>query len=66
MAIPGWLADESKIKQEMKWFGTTRLRLGVLPTQQLLIYGAGGLAYGRLETSASVDFANGLQRFGGS
>jgi outer membrane immunogenic protein len=33
------------------WFGTVRGRLGVLITDQVLLYGTGGLAYGRVELS---------------
>ncbi|HEX2966739.1 MAG TPA: outer membrane protein [Syntrophorhabdaceae bacterium] len=56
----------SQIKQDMEWFGTLRARFGVLPTQRLLIYGTGGLAYGKLKSSASVDFFSGDQIFAGS
>jgi len=33
------------------WFGTLRGRLGFLVAQQVLLYGTGGLAYGRVEVS---------------
>lgn len=59
-------SEISMIKQDMEWFGTTRARFGVLPTKRLLVYGTGGLAYGRLKSSASVDFFNGGQVFAGS
>jgi len=65
----GLFYDEvTQIKQEIEWFGTTRARLGVFPTQRLLIYGTGGLAYGRLKASSSVryDYAGGPNLFGGS
>jgi outer membrane immunogenic protein len=39
----------------VNWFGTGRLRAGFLPTQRLLIYGTGGVAYGDVESSLTVD-----------
>lgn len=35
------------------WLGTVRGRVGLTPTPSLLVYATGGLAYGRVETSAS-------------
>ena len=32
----------------LDWFGTLRGRVGFLPTQQLLLYATGGLAYGHI------------------
>jgi outer membrane immunogenic protein len=43
-------------QQDLKWFGTVRGRLGYLATPDLLLFGTGGLAYGRTEVSAN--FAN--------
>jgi len=34
----------------LRWFGTARGRLGWLPTDRILLYVTGGLAYGRIET----------------
>ncbi len=48
-----------RVEQKLDWFGTVRGRLGFLPTQNLLIYATGGIAYG--ETSAnhtSFDLSN--------
>lgn len=39
--------------ESLKWFGTLRGRLGFLPTESLLLYGTGGLAYGRVNRSAN-------------
>jgi outer membrane immunogenic protein len=39
------------LSQDLEWFGTARLRLGWLPTQTLLLYATGGLAFGEVETS---------------
>jgi outer membrane immunogenic protein len=38
---------------KLSWFGTMRGRLGVTVTPDLLLYGTGGLAYGRVEASAN-------------
>lgn len=38
----------------MDWFGTVRGRLGWLATDNFLLYGTGGLAYGRVHTSANL------------
>ena len=40
---------------EIDWFGTVRARLGYLMTDQVLIYGTGGLAYGRVSVSGSTN-----------
>lgn len=39
------------VDEHVKWFGTTRARLGYLPTNRLLTYVTGGLAYGKVEHS---------------
>jgi outer membrane immunogenic protein len=41
-------------QRTLDWFGTVRGRLGFLARPDLLIYGTGGLAYGRTTTNASV------------
>ena len=38
---------------KLSWFGTVRGRLGVTVTPELLLYGTGGLAYGRVDASAN-------------
>jgi len=58
-AIPNFLTDsafESSLSSEHKlsWFGTVRGRLGVTVTPELLLYGTGGLAYGRVDASANL------------
>lgn len=40
--------------QKIDWLGTLRGRLGWTPTPPLLVYATGGLAYGRVETTASI------------
>jgi outer membrane immunogenic protein len=43
----------SNLDERIKWFGTVRARLGYLPTDNLLAYVTGGLAYGRVDRSGS-------------
>jgi outer membrane immunogenic protein len=54
-AIPTIVLLESSLSSEHKlsWFGTVRGRLGVTVTPELLLYGTGGLAYGRVDASAN-------------
>jgi outer membrane immunogenic protein len=40
--------------RKLQWLGTLRARLGVLPTDRLLIFATGGLAYGQNKASASI------------
>ena len=44
--------------QDIDWYGTVRGRLGWLATPDLLIFGTGGLAYGKTEQSANLVFAS--------
>ena len=39
------------LSQDLEWFGTARLRFGWLPTQTVLLYATGGLAFGEVETT---------------
>jgi outer membrane immunogenic protein len=39
------------VDTKLPWFGTTRGRLGFLVNPSLLLYGTGGVAYGRIEES---------------
>ena len=41
-------------EERLPWFGTVRGRLGVTITPDLLLYGTGGLAYGRVSNSANT------------
>ena len=44
-------------EQHVRWFGTVRARLGFLAQDNLLIYGTGGLAYGRIDENINVGVA---------
>src|ERR1700704_6691289 len=43
-------------EQKLAWFGTVRGRVGVAVTPDLVLYGTGGLAYGRVDASANWRF----------
>jgi outer membrane immunogenic protein len=43
---------------ELSWFGTVRGRFGVTVTPALLLYATGGLAYGQIRDSATVQINN--------
>ncbi|MHC2433471.1 outer membrane protein [Bradyrhizobium sp. USDA 4451] len=49
---------------KVDWFGTVRGRIGFVPTERLLIYATGGLAFGEVKTNIanSEAFSNGLSR----
>ena len=42
---------------KLEWFGTSRTRLGILATPNILLYGTAGIAYGRYKESATVTVA---------
>jgi outer membrane immunogenic protein len=54
--IPGLAPDgvTTSAKQELKWLGTVRGRLGFTPTPPLLVYATGGLAFGDVDQEARV------------
>jgi outer membrane immunogenic protein len=41
------------VETKLNWFGTFRARLGILPTNNLLVYATGGLAYGEVQTTTT-------------
>jgi outer membrane immunogenic protein len=40
------------LTQELPWFGTARARLGIEPSDHMLVYVTGGLAYGDVKSTA--------------
>jgi outer membrane immunogenic protein len=44
----------STANERVNWFGTVRALLGFLPTNNFLVYGTGGFAYGNVQENASV------------
>ncbi len=65
-AFPGGVTGSFNIANTSKidWFGTVRGRIGFVPTERLLIYATGGLAYGEAKThiANSSAFSTGLSR----
>ena len=43
---------------KMPWFGTSRVRLGFTPWQSLLVYGTGGVAYGKITMSDEYEYSH--------
>jgi outer membrane immunogenic protein len=52
--------------EQIKWFGTARGRIGFTPTNQWLVYATGGVAFGRVDYSASTSFPGGPIQYVGS
>lgn len=44
----------AKAETKIEWFGTVRARLGYAATERLLVYGTGGLAYGKVKSGYSL------------
>jgi outer membrane immunogenic protein len=59
---PGSTGTNLALDQSLEWFGTARLRGGILASPQLLLYGTGGLAYGSIKSTGLIagNNANGL------
>jgi len=55
----GFYNETSEIKTKVDWFGTVRARVGYTPTERLLVYGTGGLAYGKVKTSYNWKYNSG-------
>jgi outer membrane immunogenic protein len=45
---------QTTVETKINWYGTLRTRLGFLPTNNLLVYGTGGLAYGGVKTTVTA------------
>jgi outer membrane immunogenic protein len=52
----GGITDATTTRGEdrLDWFGTARARIGFTPTNNLLLFGTGGLAYGGVKNSATL------------
>lgn len=51
LSTAGPVTQTLSSEQRLHWFGTVRSRLGWLPTDSLLLFASGGLAYGRISQS---------------
>ncbi|WP_105984946.1 MULTISPECIES: outer membrane protein Omp31 [unclassified Brucella] len=45
---------EGKAETKVEWFGTVRARLGYTATERLMVYGTGGLAYGKVKSAFNL------------
>lgn len=52
--------------QRFDWFGTVRARVGFLPSDRLLVYATGGLAYGHMNAATNVLFLSTTDQYVGS
>jgi len=43
------------VNQNVEWFGTVRGRLGLTPTNRILLYGTAGFAYGRVNENVALN-----------
>jgi outer membrane immunogenic protein len=50
---------------QIDWFGTVRGRIGYLITPETLLYGTGGLAYGRVAVSGKIEVTGAYPTFAG-
>jgi len=39
---------------KLEWFGTSRVRIGFLPVENILLYATGGVAYGQVKSSYAI------------
>ena len=49
------LGSSHLVREKLDWFGTVRGRLGFLAIDRLMLYGTGGLAYGKVDYTAFQD-----------
>jgi len=52
-AVPAGTFTTASISQSLDWFGTLRLRVGVILVPTVLAYVTGGLAYGRIDSDGT-------------
>jgi outer membrane immunogenic protein len=50
---PPFAPVSDSVDEQIKWFGTVRARLGYLPAENFITYITGGLAYGKVDHTAS-------------
>jgi outer membrane immunogenic protein len=60
LPIGGGVLQTTTAQQSTDWYGTVRGRVGWLATPNLLLFGIGGFAYGRVADSANVAFNSNL------
>ena len=57
VTVPAGVATTTSGEQKLDWFSTTRGRLGYLLTDNLMLYGTGGLASGRASANTFISQA---------
>lgn len=57
VTLPAGVPTTTSAEQKLDWFSTTRGRVGYLLTDNLLLYGTGGLASGRANASTFISQA---------
>lgn len=60
LGIPGVGGGSFEAGTKVQWWGTVRARLGYTATERLLVYGTGGLAYGKVKSYYDLDLGNGF------
>jgi outer membrane immunogenic protein len=63
--VPANGAATTAYDAKIEWFGTARVSLGFLLTDQVLLYGTGGLAYGQVELSGTSNVTGSVVLPGG-
>lgn len=63
LAYDGFDFIDARASTKVNWFGTTRARVGYVPTERFMVYATGGAAYGKVKSSASFSVDGG--DFGG-
>jgi len=54
IAVVPCVTTAASFEQKMPWFGTARARLGFEPADRWMLYVTGGLAFGEVDTTATV------------
>lgn len=55
-SVSGSIGDlDASASGSVEWFGTTRARVGFTPTDRFLVYGTGGVAYGKYKYKLNYD-----------
>ncbi len=59
----GVLGDTLVAEHKLPWFGTARSRIGVLPSENVLLYATGGVAYGQVKSSYTFNTLGSVTSF---
>lgn len=53
----GYYSETRTQDISMPWFGTTRARIGFLPWEHLMVFATGGVAYGKVKSVTTYNYA---------